>query len=192
MASESSRRSTKDLEDCIHEDLIFTSSPHAAVVGYKQPIYKPTAWKHKGNSKEAVVPYPAPLVLPGDELAFDPKYPPQSVRSWQRLKERNPVTRRGKVIYIATPPDVDPDIDIINSWTHPKVPIQPKQMGATATNINSSPLPPSTKETISYLIAPPPPKSLSAPAPLQTPSPLPPPPQLNLNDVTIDIPPSDA
>lgn len=69
--------------------------------------------------------YPAPLVLPGDDLSLDPKSLPQSVQSWQRAQERNLVTRGKNVIYIAPPAGVDPHTDFIDIWTHPQHPMAP-------------------------------------------------------------------
>ncbi|KAI4244607.1 MAG: hypothetical protein L6R42_010410, partial [Xanthoria sp. 1 TBL-2021] len=56
---------------------------------YKQPLHRVTATKPQKRSYEIRLPYPAPLILPSDELALDPTYPPQSVRSWQRDEDRN-------------------------------------------------------------------------------------------------------
>ncbi|KAF9068565.1 hypothetical protein BDP27DRAFT_783288 [Rhodocollybia butyracea] len=64
--------------------------------------------------------FPAPLVLPEDELALDPDYPAQSLRSWRLSKERNHVTNERRTIYIAEPPSIDPSVEHIRSWTLPK------------------------------------------------------------------------
>ena len=45
-------------------------------------------------------------MLPDDDLSHDPKQPPQSLRAWMRLKDRNPVTKERNVIYVATPPEI--------------------------------------------------------------------------------------
>ncbi|TKA61938.1 hypothetical protein B0A55_10820 [Friedmanniomyces simplex] len=64
--------------------------------------------------------FPAPLVLPGDELSFDPKYPPQSFRSWKQLKERNAVTDRRRTIYVVAPPKVTQDVQFVDHWAVPE------------------------------------------------------------------------
>jgi archaemetzincin len=63
--------------------------------------------------------YPSPLVLPGDDLAWDPKWPPQSVRSWAQAKERNKLTQKRKTLYVVPPPDVAADATFMRSWALP-------------------------------------------------------------------------
>ena len=60
---------------------------------------------------------PAPLVLPGDVLTADPTYPSQSLLSWIREKERNPVTSKRNVICLASPPSVDSQVEFLQDWT---------------------------------------------------------------------------
>jgi len=64
--------------------------------------------------------FPAPLVLPGDELAFDPGYPPQSLRSWKQLKERNVVTNLRRTIYVLPPPKAIANVDHVDKWASPQ------------------------------------------------------------------------
>lgn len=65
--------------------------------------------------------FPAPLVLPGDDLALDPEYPPQSFQEWLDEEERNPVTPKRKTIYFLEAPGVDRRISEVDSWTRPNV-----------------------------------------------------------------------
>lgn len=69
--------------------------------------------------------FPAPLVLPSDELAFDPEYPPQSITEWLDDPDRNAVTRKRNIIYVAPPPLVDSKGETISSqvraWMKPTV-----------------------------------------------------------------------
>jgi archaemetzincin len=51
---------------------------------------------------------------------LDPSYPPQSLRSWIREEDRNKVTPERKTIYVAAPPDVDPNVDFIRNWSQPR------------------------------------------------------------------------
>lgn len=60
--------------------------------------------------------YPGPLVLPGDDLSWDPKHPAQSLRSWILEKDRNKVTSARKTIYIAASPTVAAELSVINTW----------------------------------------------------------------------------
>ena len=58
--------------------------------------------------------FPAPLVLPGDELAWDPKCPPQSYRSWLNGRWRNQIERHEggrNVVYVVVPPAVEGDLE---------------------------------------------------------------------------------
>ena len=112
------------VEDCGHNNLTCTSPPQAAEAGYKQSIHRPSATKRKRDRDDTKILYPAPLVLPGDELALDPRYPSQSVHAWQREKDRNVATPQRNVIYIAA---VDEDAETDSSWTHPNLPRQQKQ-----------------------------------------------------------------
>ncbi|KAG8986420.1 Archaemetzincin-1 [Tulasnella sp. JGI-2019a] len=108
---------------CPHTTLLTTPSPNAALAGYTQPapqkrVAATTASGRAHKDAQAPSPwtFPAPLILPEDELSFDPSYPPQSFRSWKQEKERNPVTPERKTIYIAAPPDVDATEAYIREW----------------------------------------------------------------------------
>ncbi|KAI4189007.1 MAG: hypothetical protein L6R41_001761 [Letrouitia leprolyta] len=113
---------------CQHEELLTESSPHAAETGFRRPIHKNAASKSRKRKRSrdddvsAQTLFPAPLVLPGDDLALDPQHPAQSVRSWQRDKDRNIVTPERNAIYVASPPEIDPGVQYLDSWIHPKVP----------------------------------------------------------------------
>jgi archaemetzincin len=61
--------------------------------------------------------FPGPLILPGDDLSYDPDYSPQSVRAWKRLNERNTVSPERKTIYVASPPDTD--LTYVREWSQP-------------------------------------------------------------------------
>ena len=60
--------------------------------------------------------FPAPLVLPGDDLACDPTYPGQSALKWLKEPARNQVTRRKNTIYVAAPPVCEPALAYVNEW----------------------------------------------------------------------------
>ncbi|KAJ3745447.1 hypothetical protein DFH05DRAFT_1020730 [Lentinula detonsa] len=87
--------------------------------------------------------FPAPLILPEDDLALDPKYPAQSLRSWIRSKDRNHVTKERKIIYVAEPPSVDPSVDFIRQWSQLKAPKSSHEV----------PPEPQTQEIIDYVTA---------------------------------------
>ncbi|KAM3075490.1 hypothetical protein ACMFMG_007637 [Clarireedia jacksonii] len=51
--------------------------------------------------------FPGPLVLPDDDLALDPEYPPQSLREWRGERQRNKVGEEGRrTIYVVGSPGV--------------------------------------------------------------------------------------
>ncbi|KAI9716460.1 MAG: hypothetical protein M1812_005355 [Candelaria pacifica] len=122
---------------CEHEALILTPSSYAAQAGYHAPTTRrcsvaasvptPTRSTPKDNvmrasmsQKEMAASFPAPLVLPGDDLAEDSDNSQQSACEWLSMKERNGVTSRKKVVYVAAPPNVETGIDFIPTWTHPQ------------------------------------------------------------------------
>ena len=90
--------------------------------------------------------FPAPLALPGDELAWDPEYPPQSVQEWIDEEDRNTVTARRKTVYIAPPPSVSEDVDFVNEWATPGV----RSGGSKQRQWTP---PPSTEDVVEYLQA---------------------------------------
>ncbi|KAL8996187.1 MAG: hypothetical protein Q9169_004253 [Polycauliona sp. 2 TL-2023] len=136
------------IKDCDHQTMTLSSSSHAAQSGYKQSVHKPPT-QRKQSSHSTNSTYPAPLVLPGDELALDPKYPPQSVRSWQRGKDRNAITPQRNVIYVAAQAGVDEEVDCIESWTRPNL-SQEKQAIASK---QLAPSLPAIQDITSYLSA---------------------------------------
>jgi archaemetzincin len=65
--------------------------------------------------------FPGPLVLPFDDLNYDPKCPPQSMRSWLNEKERNKPTQKRKTIYIAAVPEVTKAVGFMGDWLKPNL-----------------------------------------------------------------------
>ncbi|KAL7621838.1 hypothetical protein AAE478_007338 [Parahypoxylon ruwenzoriense] len=70
--------------------------------------------------------FPAPLVLPNDDLAWDPKYPPQSFRSWLNGKTRNKPTKRRKTLYVAAVPQITTSVGFMEEWLQPSVRVDTK------------------------------------------------------------------
>jgi archaemetzincin len=123
---------------CSHAKLIFHPSSHAQIARYKRatahqrseaatplgsiPKSKSTSLSKQSSSRadESPSTFPAPLVLPGDELSWDPDYPAQSVRGWIREKDRNEVTRDRRVLYVVAPPDMGKCTEGASGW---KVPV---------------------------------------------------------------------
>jgi len=118
---------------CEHSNLIFSSSSHAESIGYKQPALEQriAATTPTGTLKpkiqdtsakrdaESSATFPAPLVLPRDDLALDPTYPAQSLRSWIREKDRNKITPDRRTVYLAAPPGLHNGTGFVGEWAHP-------------------------------------------------------------------------
>ena len=119
---------------CKHPSLLVNPSTHQYSSSYckKRPslhhrIAATTPLARLDSSAPNIHPsedFPAPLVFPGDELAYDPGCPPQSLRAWLRLKERNAVTPERRTVYLVAPPEVESggDLDFVNQWTQPTGP----------------------------------------------------------------------
>ncbi|RDW94619.1 hypothetical protein BP5796_00382 [Coleophoma crateriformis] len=147
---------------CNHAALVLEPTRHAREVGYSRPSQKEraAATTSQGTLKSSGKPkpgtsqisprlsdpatFPAALLLPGDDLAQDPKYPPQSRRAWTREKDRNKVTPERNVIYIAAPPKVDFQKDEIKRWTRPR-----DVLGVEATSASE----PDISAIVSYVAA---------------------------------------
>ncbi|KAK6356880.1 hypothetical protein TWF718_001220 [Orbilia javanica] len=110
--------------NCQHTKLHLTTSPNAAEAGYTHPARSvlskaATTARKTTTSVPPNTTFPAPLVLHDDDLSIDPKYPPQSLLSWKRLKERNPVTSTRNKIYHLTLPVRSSDAPEFQSWATP-------------------------------------------------------------------------
>lgn len=111
--------------NCQHQDLCFEPSPHAEEAGYRRPTAQQRATA-AGKAKNSATPvsdstFPAPLLLPGDDLALDPRYPAQSLRSWLREKDRNEVTDIRNVIYVGGQLGHAADLTFVCDWAHPTI-----------------------------------------------------------------------
>ncbi|KAF2972559.1 hypothetical protein GQX73_g906 [Xylaria multiplex] len=126
---------------CQHDEVLLECSPWAEEAGFERPDAakrlaattksgrSPLATKGKSKkvikklSEQAVQQlspsFPGPLLLPKDELNWDPDYPPQSFRSWLNEIERNKLTPERKTLYVASPPTVTPGVGFMNGWEKP-------------------------------------------------------------------------
>ncbi|KAL2849909.1 hypothetical protein BJY01DRAFT_233427 [Aspergillus pseudoustus] len=123
---------------CPHSKITYTASPHAPQIGYAQPSLKErqdamrpspsSKFTLKISSKQLksdLEAFPAPLVLPDDDLALDPEYPAQSFQEWYDEEERNPVTARRRTVYVVSPPAVESGIGGVDAvdvegWMRPR------------------------------------------------------------------------
>ncbi|KAL2008300.1 hypothetical protein VTN00DRAFT_8282 [Thermoascus crustaceus] len=70
-----------------------------------------------GEEEEDPKTFPAPLLLPGDDLSLDPDCSPQIFQEWlEEEKDWNEVTAERNVIYVVPPPEVDRDVDFMRIW----------------------------------------------------------------------------
>lgn len=132
---------------CDHLSLCSASSAHAKSVGFRRPAAQQravAAGRKRGDALEPDDSFPAPLVLPGDDLSFDPKAPSQSLLSWVRLNERNKVTPERRVLYIAGPPEATADVPFVHRWSVPQHQRPTEQADLTQ---------PSVKDVMDYLAA---------------------------------------
>ncbi|KAL3438235.1 hypothetical protein BDV09DRAFT_118585 [Aspergillus tetrazonus] len=116
--------------ECLRSSLTYDPSPIAAQVHYTQPSVQdrqdavtPSSPKETPAPPTRIDPehFPAPLVLPGDDLALDPEHPPQSFQEWYDEEDRNPVTVKRRTVYLIGPPNVDKSAEEVNSLAAPKL-----------------------------------------------------------------------
>lgn len=107
----------------MHENLILIPSIHGQSTVYHKAWEKRrktlsiTSVKGDFGKEVSSDAFPAPLVLPNDDLALDPCYPPQSFLSWLREPERNELTTEKRSIYIAIAQAAEFMID----WVEPVI-----------------------------------------------------------------------
>ncbi|KAG9943722.1 hypothetical protein KCU85_g8492, partial [Aureobasidium melanogenum] len=91
---------------CNHANQIFEPSTVAGNTGYHQPskFQRAKAANFQNDSTFNDEDYPAPLVLPNDEIDSDPNYPPQNLAEWQKLLTPKNLPLKRKKIYVAAPP----------------------------------------------------------------------------------------
>ena len=158
-------------QPCHHEELQFDPSPHAAEAGFTwQPLARrlaaatktnritPTVKAQAAAADELASSFPAPLVLPEDDLALDPKYPPQSFRSWLHLKERNKPTKSRRTLYVAAAPSIASDLAFMDEWLRPEstsslVEHSQKGPGKKSSNVMRELQPPAHEDVIGSLDA---------------------------------------
>ncbi|KAJ6087137.1 hypothetical protein N7467_006051 [Penicillium canescens] len=112
---------------CDHSSLCFSSSPHATAAGFKGPTKRQRVAATKSQNKVSDDPndkfleeddraFPAPLLLPGDDLSEDPDYPAQSFQEWVDDEDRNPVTPKQNKIYLCSIPEVYDGVEFLQEW----------------------------------------------------------------------------
>ncbi|KAH8695284.1 hypothetical protein BGW36DRAFT_382438 [Talaromyces proteolyticus] len=160
------------MKPCAHSRLQFESSPWAAEVGFKRvsPDRRLGAATRSGRNplagkgqqpkeveiqvckvtEELSAAFPGPLVLPHDDLTWDPKSPPQSFRSWLNLPQRNRPTSKRKTIYVATAPEISSGVDFMHSWISPQIRAT-KRSSKNKGQVTSELKAPESSELIDYI-----------------------------------------
>lgn len=151
-------KQTIQLTECNHSTLCLLPSDNAVGIGYRRPTFQQRknaaalsnrrvtdTRTEKDSYYEDMTSFPAPLVLPDDLLADDPRSPAQSLRSWNRDQDRNEVTRKRGIVYVSAPPEVGEGAQFMQDWA---TPVRPKT-GSGAKNIS----PPLSEEVLEYLKA---------------------------------------
>ncbi|KAF2125703.1 hypothetical protein P153DRAFT_399848 [Dothidotthia symphoricarpi CBS 119687] len=132
------------LQNCQHEILQHDPSPFAALAGYDQPSQEKRAAAVMATGrvqKNRIVQtplktFPAPLVLPHDDLNYDPDCSPQSFKSWLHEEERNKILsgeRRG-TLYVARVPQIGKDVEFIRDWTKSSLEMSPENSQVTTSH----------------------------------------------------------
>jgi archaemetzincin len=109
------------VKQCRHKVLQLEPSPFAPLAGYAQPPHAALTSQPKVLRETTIRTFPAPLVLPHDELNYDPDDPPQSIDEWMEADTRNHMILERKTIYVARVPEIGSDVDFIDAWRLPRV-----------------------------------------------------------------------
>lgn len=86
----------------------------------------------QGVLRDDAATFPAPLLLPGDDLALDPKHPPQSLRSFINGDHRNKVTAKRRTLYVAGSPVIDEEVAWLADTVEPTRPSTKRKASSTA------------------------------------------------------------
>lgn len=114
---------------CNHTYLQLEPSQFAELAGFEQPtVKKRSAAEFTTGKPPKTLPnrpislFPGPLVIPHDDLNYDPDSSPQDCKEWLSMKSRNKMTdRTRKVLYVARVPQITKDVDFMHQWTIPNV-----------------------------------------------------------------------
>lgn len=104
------------------------ASSHATIAGFvpKSEAQRAAAATAHGKVSKVVADglkavnphtFPGPLILPDDDLALDPKYPPQTLRQWANLERQHDHDPNRNTIYFAAAPGTASHARFIQSWT---------------------------------------------------------------------------
>lgn len=113
---------------CGHKILQLTPSPFAELAGFEQPGLKERIAAESRSGKipsrlinTSIETFPGPLVLPHDDLNYDPDSPGQDFKEWQSAKTRNKMTDKDRgTLYVVQVPTIEKQMEFMRNWTIPK------------------------------------------------------------------------
>lgn len=120
-------------KDCSHAQLQLEPSAYAVEAGFewKSAAERTAAATKSGrkprngagdeNADEQLSTFPGPLVLPWDDLGWEPEIDLQSFRSWHKEKVRNKPTQSRKTLYVLEVPEVTKDVNFMELWIQPQL-----------------------------------------------------------------------
>lgn len=112
---------------CEHTYLHLEPSPFAELAGFEQPDVKErtaaefvSGQYHRTLTNRTTLFFPGPLVLPHDDLNYDPNSLPQDCKEWALAETRNKMTdKKRKIIYVARVPQITKEMEFMRQWTIP-------------------------------------------------------------------------
>lgn len=116
---------------CVHERLTYMPSKYAVETGFKllstKELQSAAELPSEGSKRNQVAEmphghfwsFPAPLILPFDDLAEDPDWPPQAVEEWDKEPARNRVDKKRRTIYVCQAPAFSDSVKFMSSWEEP-------------------------------------------------------------------------
>lgn len=123
-------------DSCPHAELQLEPSAYALEAGFEwlSPADRDAAAtkrgtkakKSKSTEKDAVQAsdaqlstFPGPLVLPWDDLGWEPEGEPQTFKQWYQEKQRNKPTAARNTLYVVDVPTIRNDINFMQAWLRP-------------------------------------------------------------------------
>lgn len=155
---------------CAHTRLQLEPSAYAAEAGFEwaNPACRLAAASRNGAhpfSKERIASvadaraaeaaealrdtFPGPLILPWDELGWDPECEKQSFKEWLEGGRNRPTPAR-RTIYVAELPEVAEEVGFLTDWARPRVP-DDAGTGVVPDSEVLSPIP--AQDLVNYLAA---------------------------------------
>lgn len=116
---------------CPHSSLQLEPSAYAAEAGFTwlSSAKRSAATTKRGTqtsrtsvqaSDGQLSTFPGPLVLPWDDLGWDPEAEGQSFKSWYQEKHRNKPTAARRTLYVVDAPEITKEVEMMQAWLRPE------------------------------------------------------------------------